>query len=176
MRILILSAALVIAIGFLMGCRTSFTGDGVLTDKGFWSYPRYTIVFESFDITRSAHQTFTFKGVPSARLTFGLVVTNVARKADPASVVRGSHYENAILHIEIRKDDGTVIAEARAPISQWQLSRSPERLMLWHEQLRDVRFVRRFTYSISVGLSDVGRSAQPFLLRPVLEGGGNELP
>jgi hypothetical protein len=176
MRILLLSCVLGVALGFLLGCRKSFSGDGLVTDSGFWSYPRYAITFDSFNAASEAHRTLNFKALPSARMTFGLLVTDIGRSKDVVAALRSSEYEGVILHVEITREDGTLVADVRASVKDWQVSRSSQRVMLWHEKLRDVRFDRRSAYEISIDSSGISDSSEPFILRPVLEGGGNEMP
>src|SRR5262245_45787194 len=50
----------------------SFTGDGRLSDDGFWTYPRYRISFPSVSLNRSTNRSFQIQNFPSVPWTFGL--------------------------------------------------------------------------------------------------------
>ena len=40
---------------------TPFSGDGQLSDSGFWSYPRYTVLFPQIEFQRKTHHAFAVK-------------------------------------------------------------------------------------------------------------------
>lgn len=49
MHLSFLSGIMVFGLGFLLGCGKPFSGDGVMADRGYWSYPRYEIAFDSLE-------------------------------------------------------------------------------------------------------------------------------
>ena len=109
-------------------------------------------------------------------MTFGLVLTGVSGRENAATALQDSKYDQMIVRVKITKEGGTVVATSEAALKDWQVSQSSQRVMLWHKRLRDVNFERKYTYAISVSVSGVDAIFKPLLLRPVLEGGGNETP
>lgn len=160
----------------IVGCRKPFSGDGVLTDNGFLSYPRYSIIFSPLDATNAGVRQYKLSGAPTLRMTFSLAVHEVGKSEDVITRLRGPGYQGWSLSVDIRKSDGTSVARAHAPIKDWQASQSPQEVMLWHENLRDVSFNRSSAYEISVQVLGADANSEPLVLQPVLEGGGNETP
>lgn len=171
-----ITSAFLAGMCLVLGCSKQFSGDGVVTDSGFWSYPRYAIAFGSLDATNRAHRTYQFTGAPAAKMTFGFVVVGDRGGEDAANALRGSEGSRMTFHIRIAKAGGAEVASVEASLKDWQVSQSPEQVMLWHEKLRDVNFDRKWTYKIFMDVSRTGDATTPFLLRPVLKGGGNETP
>ena len=172
----IITGTCLVGMLLVLGCRKPFSGDGVVTDNGTWSYPRYAIAFDSLNATNDASRTYRFTGTPSAAMTFGLVLTGVSGRENAATALQDSKYDQMIVRVKITKEGGTVVATSEAALKDWQVSQSSQRVMLWHKRLRDVNFERKYTYAISVSVSGVDAIFKPLLLRPVLEGGGNETP
>lgn len=176
MHLSFLSGIMVFGLGFLLGCGKPFSGDGVMADRGYWSYPRYEIAFDSLNATSNMRRTFRFTGVPTARMTLGLVVVESERKIAAGPTFPAPEFENAILLVEIKLENGTIITKRSAALKDWKVSRSSKRVMLWHDSVRDVAFSRRAGYELTIDVSGMAAAAEPVVLRPILEGGGNEVP
>jgi len=180
MRYLVGCSLLLLTFASLVGCRaggTKIVGDGVLTEGGFWSYPRYQVVFASLDVPRKPEAAFRCKGIPTARMTFGLIVTadpEAGSKAGAAGL--DQTWDQTMIDVKIEDGGGAPLASVHAALRDWALSRSLSRTMLWHPSLRDLAFDRRSLYKIRVNLSRLDPAAGRLRLKPVLEGGGNELP
>ena len=51
-----------------------YRGDGVITDGGFWSYPRYRIRLPQVELTAAQTRLYKLKGLPPVPLTLKLEV------------------------------------------------------------------------------------------------------
>jgi hypothetical protein len=146
----------------------------VLTDNGLFAYPRYSIAFPQFQPTNEVPVKFRFRGAPSAKLTFGLVLPQLASTATLEEGVP-SPWRNFTLRVTL-EEEGTVLRHISGKLESWHYSQSVSRKMLWHEQLRDVAFKTSQTYTITIGVSGDDSRAKPLIFQPVLEGGGSERP
>ncbi len=171
-----IKSGLLVGALLVFGCRKQFSGDGVVVDSGFWSYPRYSIAFDPLDPTNGADRTYKFTGTPGAKMTFGFVVVSDSGRADAKTLFRSSETDWMSLDVKITKEGGATVASTKAALKDWQFSESPQRIMLWHDKLRDVNFDRRSVYRINIDVSGVAAATNALRLRPVLEGGGNETP
>ena len=169
-------SALAMVSGLVLGCSKPFSGDGVMIDKGFWSYPRYVITFDAFDPRTQPRITLKCNGPPRASMTLGLVVVPQGRNEDAEAMLRSTKWGRAILSVKVMKEDGKLVAEARGPFEKWVIAISSQHRELWHENLRDVPFKPGLAYRIIIEVSGVDTGDPPLVLRPVLEGGGSERP
>ena len=149
----------------------AFSGDGELTDTGFWSRPRYHLTLPEVRVGADGTCTFSFRGMPVAHFWFGLALDDVAQSDaldDLADRIR--------VNVELRDDRGKLLCATRAPMKAWARSWSQKRVLYWHEQCRDfvTRPDRRYTLVLTVE-GDEG-SSSAIRLSPILEGGGNETP
>ncbi len=148
----------------------------MLTDSGFLSYPRYRITFNTLHLTTQSDRVLEAKGVPSAAMTLGLELVNNATGIPSEARLEELRHQGAELTVRIDTDKGELVAQAHASLKDWELAQSSSRNLLWHPKLRDVRFNRASAYRIRIELLHVEAGAGPLLVRPVIEGGGNELP
>jgi hypothetical protein len=77
MRVLGRLIHLAIGATLLAGCGNDhllFRGDGVLTDAGVTSYPRYQVAFPPISLRPGQETVFSFSGTPEATMWMGLVV------------------------------------------------------------------------------------------------------
>jgi hypothetical protein len=160
----------------LVGCGKPFSGEGMLKDAGFWSCPRYEVTFDSLNITNRARRSYAFTGVPAITMTLGLVVVGGSNNVETGDSFPTLECQSAILRVELSHAEGRVVARSSAAIRDWEVARGGKRVMLWHKNLRDVHLNRQAEYQLSVEVPGVGSTCRPLVLRPVLEGGGNELP
>jgi hypothetical protein len=93
-----------------------------------------------------------------------------------AGIRQDPTWRDAVLDIRLNRGDGTLVAEARAPLKDWQLAQSVASAKLWHGTLRNLRLKSGTAYRITLLLSGLrdGQHSPP--LRLLVEGGGNELP
>ena len=148
----------------------------MLTDSGFLSYPRYRITFDTLHLTTQSNRVLEAKGVPSAAMTLGLELVNNATGIPSEARLEELRRQGVELTVRIDTDKGELVAQAHASLKDWELAQSSSRNLLWHPKLRDLRFNRASAYRIRIELLKVETGAGPLLVRPVIEGGGNELP
>jgi hypothetical protein len=153
-----------------------FSGDGVLTDSGFLSYPRYRIAFDTVFLTARTNRVLSAKGMPSGTMTVGFELVGNATNSTSQARLEQLRQQGAELSVRIDTDKGELVAQADAPLKEWQLAQSSSRDLLWHAKLRDLHFDRASAYRIVIELSKTERGTDPLLVRPIIEGGGNELP
>ena len=168
--------AAVLIVALAGGCSAPFVGDGIMTDHGLWSYPRYRVQFPAFDARSVSQIAFRCAGVPAARMTLGLVVANVSDEEAFGRTFRASPWQDTMLEVRMETEDGSVVAVANGVMARWELAQQPGQMMLWHSGLRDVPLQRRVNYRIIISLWTAGPAATPLVLSPILQGGGNELP
>jgi hypothetical protein len=154
-----------------------FSGDGTVADLGFWAYPRWRITFPAVDLKTNRTTVVRFKGAPTAEMTFLL---DVAHEGGPTNQVplrlQEAIWLGLVLDVKIEREAGGVVGEARAPVGEWVLNRSPGQARLWHRSLRRLPFERTAAYQISITCPEVPAGLSRMVVTPLLEGGGNELP
>jgi hypothetical protein len=149
----------------------AFSGDGELTDTGFWSHPRYHLTLPGVRVDADKTCEFSFRGLPVTHFLFGLALEDVANSGALDTIAA-----RISVNVELRDDRGEVLCAARARLNEWTRSWSQTRVLYWHEQCRD--FVTRpdRRYRLVLKVEGVGGSSSAIRLIPVLEGGGNETP
>lgn len=148
----------------------------MLTDFGLLSYPRYRITFDTVHLGAQTNRILMAKGVPSTEMTLGLELVGNATNPTSEASLEKLRQQGGELTVRVETDKGELVGQAHAPVRDWDLARSTSRNLLWHPRLRDLRFNRASSYRILIELLKVETGAEPLLVRPVIEGGGNELP
>jgi hypothetical protein len=161
--------------GFIGKNATRFSGDGVLTDSGFWSYPRYQIGFNAIHLDGRSNHVFRFRGGPSIRMWFGLELIADQKNPRP-DALEMLNERDAELRVTIEGENGKLVAATREPLKAWIIAQSSQRKLLWHPSLRDLPFTRRTSYRVTIELINDAAGTPSLFVRPILEGGGNELP
>ncbi len=150
------------------------SGDGTITDSGFWSYPRYAISFPQIEVADGSHAIFRVNGLPRDPMAFRL---NAVRpdKAGPLAAVDLADEKDWTITVRFRDDQEHEVYSVSAPLPEWYMARSVKTAYLWHTSLRDMSFSTRPEYTIEIRFSGPLQSTGVFL-EPHLTGGGNELP
>lgn len=147
----------------------------MLVDRGFLSYPRFSISFRSVDTKDESHVTYKFAGPPARAMSVGFVVVGDGSRQDSDRDLRNSDYSNVVVNVVLTRG-GTTIVTLESVLKDWELARSSQRLMFWHQKLRDIGFLDRGAYEMRIHLSHTNLNKGSLVLTPVLEGGGNETP
>ena len=150
------------------------SGDGTMTESGYWSYPRYTVAFPSVEIANDARAFFHVKGLPRDPMTFMLNSVPPAN-AKPIAAVDLVEEKDWTLTVRIRDDEEQEIYGVSARLSEWHTAQSVGDSYSWHTSLRDMNFSTRRDYTIEIRVSGPLDSSGLFL-EPQLTGGGNEFP
>jgi hypothetical protein len=149
----------------------SFSGDGQITDTGFWSYPRYHITFPDIRIGEKETYTFSFRGAPPVHVSFALRLRDTAQLS-----VLHSLGEKLTIGMRLQDLSGNTLCDARSSLVHWVESTSSTDVEYWHEACRDIALRRSHTYVLTVTVEGGRSEKRSTLLTPVLEGGGTELP
>jgi hypothetical protein len=149
----------------------AYTGDGQITDTGFWSYPRYHVEFANVAINERSRATFSFRGVPAEAFTF---VLRTGSAAD--TCLLKDNLDKITVQVSLKDDHGNLICEASGTLRTWNLASSLDKAELWHDRCRDVRLSPRVAYTLALSVDPRANDLPSIRLKPVLEGGGNELP
>jgi hypothetical protein len=145
-----------------------FKGQAEISDRG-WRYPRYFITFDEIDLCSSREYEFAVKGMPPTELTFEFLL----RGRFEEQVLKNC---KAHLSVSIIQDGERVVLSFSGPVKEWLLSRSAIENNLWHPDGRDIPFSPRKTYTIRIEVSATEMSSTSLRARPILRGGGIELP
>jgi hypothetical protein len=146
-----------------------FSGDGQITDTGFWSYPRYHVALPRIRIGENKTYTFSFQGVPREHLGFGLNLDDLQQHVALQAIK-----DKIKLGVRLQDNRGNVLCEVSAPLGQWREAWSQTRVYYWHDQCRDCLTRPDCSYTVTLTVEGAPENVAPILLTPILEGGGNE--
>jgi hypothetical protein len=141
-----------------------FSGDGNISDAGYWSYPRYSVNLPTISLSESGKHRFSFSGLPSGRMTFMLRTNGTGQSVPSGSV-----------EVTLVDDTGQTVFRVSGPLSEWERAESQMAFEYWHPAARDqpIRNDRSYTLDVVVTGDSVSGAV---VARPCLVGGGNELP
>ena len=151
----------------------AFSGDGQITDTGFWSYPRYHVEFRNVPINERSTTKFSFSGVPAEAFSFKLRIGSAADSRlleDNLDKI----LDKITVRVSLKDQHGNVICEASDSLRKWYLTSSQIKECFWHNRCRDVRLSHTAAYTLEVKVDPAATDLPKILLKPVLEGGGNE--
>ena len=156
----------------------AYRGDGIITDGGFWSYPRYRISMPGVLLTETQQHVYFLEAVPTAKFMFGLQVLNVSvqgREAPPDGFESIRKNLSVAVAVKITDDRGETLYACFAAVQKWQLSVSSDRTYLWLDGY-DIKLKRGRRYRIDLDLAAESVNGSRVLVEPFLAGGGSELP
>lgn len=179
-RLALLAFALALA-GLCLGCwhwrhrlwysTRLFSGDGEISDLGFWSYPRYRIAMPSVRLGGVASHRFTLRGLPPKSLCFGLVLDDTST-GDLLESLKGA----VNVSLKVQDEHGKLLCRVEAPLGKWVRMWSQTEIMYWHEQSRDLATDPRSTYTIDLLVDGKAPPGSVISMTPTLQGGGIDLP
>ena len=152
----------------------SYSGDGQITDSGFWSYPRYDITFPHIPLRDTKTYTFVSTGLPPVPLTLQL---RVMGKADLDTLKRSNTWiEFRFIEVD-GSPAGITICHGGGFLKDWILTYSPVGLKdskYWHPDFRNIKVKRREEYVVYLYVKNMDPKISRISLEPFLTGGGNE--
>lgn len=177
--VLVIVAVLVFTV-WLFGYHSfEFSGGQEIRDAGFFSYPRYHAELGDLPMWKSGEYLFTVHGLPPGPLDLVLQVVN-AGNADREELTSLS----TVLNVSIADASGKEICVSSGSLADakgrgrygWVLASSVSSASFWQAQCQQLPISRFKTYKIRVAISGVDERSPQKMLRPVLQGGGHELP
>ncbi|WP_406696712.1 hypothetical protein V5E97_37570 [Singulisphaera sp. Ch08] len=150
-----------------------YQGDGTITDRGFWSYPRYRIRLPQMELAAGRPHVYRLRGLPpeSLYLTFEVVGRRLVDDEDFDAMRTGKTW----MAVTIADDRGRRVCSASGALKEWVLTQSYQHASYWHDGCVRPELNERTAYTMTVTVG--GESATPQLvIVPTLEGGGMELP
>ena len=150
-----------------------FRGDGAISDRGFWSYPRYRIRFSPIELRAGQACSYRFRGAPPVPLSLKLELADPPSLDDTGTGTASS--AETQVSITIADGNGNVLVSAAGPLKSWKLAQSRGYAAYWHPDSIDAKFREGTAYTMTISTS--GEGVIPALvIVPTLEGGGTELP
>jgi hypothetical protein len=156
-----------------------YQGDGKLSDRGFFSYPRYLVTFSDIQLSQTGEYHFHFRGLPNEEMTLMLYVKNVRVDtwADSAPLT------NLQVNIEalLTDDKGHLACRAEgspAPSNgeeNWVLTFGGD-AAYWHHRCNFVQVYPGRAYDLVIRVKNAGQAVKKVVATPGLRGGGLELP
>jgi hypothetical protein len=150
-----------------------YRGDGAITDRGFWSYPRYRISLPPMDLKADRPHLYKLRGTPPVPLTLVLEVVG-PRPLEEKDLDALSSVGTRV-SVTITDDHGKAVVSASGPLNEWVLTRGNQYAAFWHRDWVARRLRQGTTYTLTVSAGG-GSATPPLEIAPTLEGGGNELP
>ena len=155
----------------LFYCLSSYHGDGVIDDKGFWSYPRYYVCFESFPDESSRFHEYHIANLPQVPLSFSLEIKGEVPDERLQEFAQGFY-----VGVTITDKDGHTCASYSNLLDNWVLCWSLVERYYWHPSLTDLEVWKYGDSLLKIETQRLGYNKETVTLEPRLSGGGNELP
>ncbi|MBN1395454.1 MAG: hypothetical protein JW959_10560, partial [Pirellulales bacterium] len=179
--ILLAIAAMYVAIvQFWPYSEKNYRGDGVISDSGFWSYPRYHIRFSEVSLTAPSQHCFKSAGLPPALLTLTLNLVYKGNNNNPSELATYDELNKlaTCVSVTIIDENGDIAYAASGPLRDWVLSWMSAACIgaYWHPDLRDMKLGSKKTYVLKIAVTEIGEDSAAIAVVPIIEGGGNELP
>ena len=179
---LVLAACGAISIALIVWLLTSYRiseyhGDGVISDSGFWSYPRYHVALEPIPLFEASIRKYSLAGLPAEEMSLTLDVPGKSEKDRIAL----SKLRNKI-DASVTDDQGHVVCKASGNFSDgivengWIITSTDSSAAIYQTVCVDIPIRKHRTYVLTVSLSDVDPDSKAIYLKPYISGGGNELP
>jgi hypothetical protein len=175
----ILIAVLVVAVWTFSYHSFEFKGGMGIRDSGFFSYPRYHAQLGELPLWRSGEYQFTVRGLPPGPLDLVLQVPD-ATDVDRAWLTSLSTSLNASITDSSGKQvcaaNGNLSDAGNRDRSSWVLASSSSSASFWQPNCQQIPISRFKTYTVKVTVSGGDDRSPHKVLKPILQGGGNELP
>ena len=167
-----------LAVWLLASYRISkFHGDGIISDAGFWSYPRYHVALAPIPFFETGTYKFSLAGLPPEKMTLSLDVPGKSEK-DRTKLAKLKNKIDA----SVVDDQGHVVCKASGFISDgitesgWIITSTNSSAAIYQRACVDMPIHKHRSYILTLSLSDVDSDSNAIYLKPYISGGGNELP
>jgi hypothetical protein len=154
-----------------------FHGAGIISDAGFWSYPRYHVEFDTIPASRNETYQFSFAGLPAEDMSLILYLPGKTESDRPSIVKLQSE-----IVAKLADDQSHVLCNVSGHISDgltdssWILTSSTNSAALYQRACTDIPMHTNRTYTLTLSVVGADLSSTTVSLKPYLSGGGNELP
>jgi len=175
---------MVIAISLMLLTIASFRrpvrlSEGIFTDSGFWSYPRYNLSLDTFVNGKDASKTIEVSGLPSCKMLLGLRLVEDRLDVGPLrkhdELKSKFELDKIVIRVRIVDGSGNEVYTSTSPLSDWSLSSSTTETYFWHERF-SFKLNSWKEYSISIRLQNKNEKVDLPRLAAFIRGGGSELP
>jgi hypothetical protein len=155
-----------------------FSGDGRLSDNGFFSYPRYVLTLPDMPLYESGERRFHLQGLPNEEMTLLLYVKGSSGSGEERSrltklpvsidaVLTDSHGKEvckATGRPADSNEDGIWVLMSGGDAAYW----------LW--RCNHVQTNSNESYNLLIRVVGAAQSDQKVVVTPIFNGGGLELP
>lgn len=156
-----------------------FKGGIGIRDTGFFSSPRYHAQIGQIPLWKNGEYQFTVSGLPPDPLDLSIEVLDATYR-DTAQLTSMS----TAMSVSVTDGSGQVLCTANGKLSDaqrrglnsWVLASSDASASFWHPRCQQLPISQSKTYTVKMALSGADDRAPRWVLMPVLQGGGNELP
>jgi hypothetical protein len=156
-----------------------FKGGVGIRDSGVFSYPRYHALLGELPLWKDGEYQFTVRGLPPGPLDLVLQVPD-ATDADRLELTSLSASVSASIAGSTRKEVCTATGRLSNAIyrdrSSWVLAASSSRASFCQPRCQQLPISRFKSYTVKVTVSGSDGRMPHKMLKPILRGGGNELP
>jgi hypothetical protein len=150
---------------------SSYSGDGRIADNGFWSYPRYIILFEPVVTSQKSSHVYRIVNPPRVPWTLCLkILTDL-----PDDRIRELS-QDILVKVRLIVDEDKELLVFSDTLDKWVFSWSAIERYYWHSGLRVVDLGSYGKVTLILDIRMVKVTDESLLLQPCLRGGGNELP
>lgn len=174
-----LVASIIVALIVFSYHSFEFKGGVGILDSGFFSYPRYRAQLGDLPSWKTGEYTFVVRGLPPGPLDLELQVPD-ATDTERVELTYLSTFVTASITEssgkEICYENGTLSDAGNRDRPSWILASSNSSVSFWQPRCQHLPISRFKTYTAKVNVSSVDDRSPRKMLRPVLLGGGNELP
>jgi hypothetical protein len=179
MMVPVFIAALVVAVWVFSYHSFEFKGGVGVRDSGVFSYPRYHAQLDDLPLWKSGEYQFIVRGLPPGPLDLVLQVPD-ATDADRAELTSLSTSVSVSTTDSFGKEvctaTGNLSGARNRDRSAWVLASTSSSASFWQPRCQQLPFSRFKTYTVKVTVSGADDHSPHRMLRPILQGGGNELP
>jgi hypothetical protein len=186
--VILASVALLPSVGCVPYRKSAFMGPATVADSGMFSYYRYHFRFSpALPLDKPSTQTYIFRGLPGDEMVIQFKVESREPLDGPLLETLDSN-----LSVALRDDLGNILCSGSGKLSEARLSvggPDDDHWVLehgggiggsaeyWRPSCTSMKFGKGRTFTLLLTLDNIDpRSPPNTSIRPIIEGGGTELP
>ena len=176
-----LAVVAMLVLGFWgLGYHSSeFRGGIGIQDSGLFSYPRYHVQIGEVPLSRNGQYLFAVRGLPPCAMDLALQIKGAnSAEADQLTSLATS------VSVSITDVSGKIVCfgggslsnSTRRGLRSWTLTSSGSGASFWHPACQQLPMSRHKSYVVKVSVLGTDQLSSKYVLLPLLQGGGVELP